>query len=168
MRFRMPLGRMLLYLIVAAGAACAQNPGATPSPKSARAESPAQSRSAQTSPPDILVEVPKLNLDSLSLVIDSLDARLFLNARIANLVQVTAQADITIDSLALNLAGLDAEALVAVRLDNLTQILIQLLATLQKNPELAEKLLGAATPAPSPGSRGSTGQPIPQDSGTKR
>ena len=160
MRFRVPLGRVLLYLLIAAGAACAQNPGAAPSPEPARTE-------GQASPPDILVEVPKLNLDSLHLVVDSLDAHLYLNARIANLVQFTARADVTVDSLVLDLAGLNAEALVAVRLDNLTQILTQLLATLQRNPALAEKLLGTPMPTPGSGPEASTGRPSLPGSGPK-
>ena len=126
---------------------------------------PAQADSNVTreaTPADILVDVPQLKLDSLHLLLDSLDAQVRVNARVAGLLQLEVQADVHVDSLVLDLAGLDAKARVEVRLDNLTRILVQLLTTLQENPALGETLLGAARSTLAPGSERASPGTSPQ------
>ena len=144
------IGLAFLALACSVGVAAAQQ---QTSP--AMQGTPAQADSNVTreaTPADILVDVPQLRLDSLHLLLDSLDAQVRVNARVAGLLQLEVRADVHVDSLVLDLAGLNAKARVEVRLENLTQILGQLLTILQENPALTETLLGATRSTVAPGS----------------
>jgi len=91
--------------------------------------------------PDVLLDVPNLSLDSLRIRVDNLTAKLSLDARVANLVQLKAGVDVTIDKVDIMLAGVQASALLIVRLDNVREIIDKTLTTLDNNPQLVEKLL---------------------------
>lgn len=91
--------------------------------------------------PDVLLDVPNLSIDSLRIKVDNLTAKLSLDARVANLVQLKAGVDVTIDKVDIMLAGVQASALLVVRLDNVREIIDKTLTTLDNNPQLVEKLL---------------------------
>jgi hypothetical protein len=64
-----------------------------------------------------------------------------LDARVANLVKITAGVDASIDKVNLSIKGVKASVLLIVRLDNVRQIIEKTLDTLDKNPQLVERLL---------------------------
>jgi hypothetical protein len=73
--------------------------------------------------------------------VDSLRAKVALDARVANLVRVSAGADVRIDSVLLEIDGVLAEAYLYVDLDNVARIVNRVFATLGRNPELLNGLL---------------------------
>ena len=92
---------------------------------------------------DVVLEVPRLALDSLVLRVDSLDARLSARARVANLVSLDAGVSASIDSVGVTLAGVGAQAYLYVDLDNVARIVNRVVQTLDRNPELVTSLLSA-------------------------
>jgi hypothetical protein len=91
--------------------------------------------------PDVLLDVPNLSIDTLVIEVDKLKADLALDARVANLVQLTAGVNVSIDKVSIRLKGVQATALLVVRLDNVRAIIERTLTTLDNNPQLVDKLL---------------------------
>jgi hypothetical protein len=90
---------------------------------------------------DIVLEVPNLSVDTIALDVDSVRAKISLDARVANLVRVSAGADVRIDSVHLEIDGVLAEAYLYVDLDNVARIVNRVFVTLNSNPDLLEQLL---------------------------
>lgn len=91
--------------------------------------------------PDVLLDVPNLSVDEITLDVQNLQAHLALDARVANLVKLTAGVDVTIDKVNLGIKGVQATALLVVRLENVRAIIEKTLTTLDNNPQLVEQLL---------------------------
>jgi hypothetical protein len=105
-----------------------------------------QSRFRPTDPignhqPDVLLDVPNVSVDEITLNVHNLVANLSLDARVANLVHLKAGVDIRIDSVSLGIKGVQATALLIVRLDNVRAIIERTLTTLENNPQLVDRLL---------------------------
>lgn len=91
--------------------------------------------------PDVLLDIPNLSVDEITLEVDNLRVHLALDARVANLVQLTAGADASIERVHLTIKGVQAEAHLVVRLDNVAAILDRTLTTIDRNPEILTRLL---------------------------
>jgi hypothetical protein len=91
--------------------------------------------------PDVLLDVPNLSLDTLVIEVDNLEAHLALDARVANLVKLTAGVDVSVNKVSIRLKGVQATALLVVRLDNVREIIDKTLTTLDNNPQLVDRLL---------------------------
>ena len=91
--------------------------------------------------PDVLLDVPNISVEEITLEVENLRAHLSLDARVANLVSLTAGADVAIDKVKLTIKGVQAEAHLVVRLDNVAAILDRTLTTIDRNPEILVKLL---------------------------
>ncbi|HYC40658.1 MAG TPA: hypothetical protein VEB63_09230 [Chitinophagaceae bacterium] len=91
--------------------------------------------------PDVLLDVPNLSVDTLVIEVDKLQANLSLDARVANLVVLKAGVDVSVDKVSIRIKGVQATALLVVRLDNVRAIIDKTLTTLEKNPELVDRLL---------------------------
>ncbi len=96
---------------------------------------------AQKGDPDVLLDVPNISVDKIDLEVDNVQANLALDARVANLVKLTAGVDLKIGKVKLTIEGVRAEALLKVRLDNVREILDRTLTTIDRNPALVERLL---------------------------
>src|SRR5688500_9489163 len=130
-------GPVLLALLAAAHPADAQQPAVGAS---------------QTAPPgtpnyDVVLEIPELTVDSIRLRVEGLTAHLALDARVANLVMVTAGADVTIDQVDLQIDGVVAEAYAYIDLDNVAGIVDRALTTLEQNPEIITSILSVVDSA---------------------
>lgn len=90
--------------------------------------------------PDVLLDVPNLSVEEITLEVENVEARLSLDARVANLVQLRAGADVSIGNVNLTIKGVQAQAALVVRLDNVRAIVERTLTTLEKNPEIIETL----------------------------
>lgn len=102
--------------------------------------------SARPAPPgtphyDVVLEIPDLHVDSVILKVDTLTAHVSLNARVADLVRLSAGADVRIDKVELRIEGVQAEAYLYVDLDNVAKIVDRVVATLENNPEIVTDLL---------------------------
>ncbi|RYZ41235.1 MAG: hypothetical protein EOP49_29035 [Sphingobacteriales bacterium] len=91
--------------------------------------------------PDVLLDVPTLSVDEITLDVQNLQAHLSLDARVASLVKLTAGVDVSIEKVNLTIKGVDASALLVVRLDNVRAIIERTLTTLENNPQIVDRLL---------------------------
>jgi len=98
-------------------------------------------REAATGEPDVLLDVPNLSVDEITLKVKNLRARVSLDARLANLLQLTAGAEAGIDEVDLTIKGVKAEVLLKVYLDNVAAIIDRTLTTVDRNPQILERLL---------------------------
>lgn len=91
--------------------------------------------------PDVLLDIPIVKVDEISLEVDDLRARVSLHAAVGNLVQLNVGADVVIGRVKLEIKGVEAKALLKVRLDEVHGILARTLETVDKNPELLQSVL---------------------------
>ena len=111
----------------------AQQPG-PPSPL-------AQQAMSSGDQPDVLLDVPNLSVEQISLQVTGLEAHIALDARLATLLHLTAGADVRIPDARLEIAGVRAQATLVVRLDNVRAIIERTLQTLDNNPQIVTQLL---------------------------
>lgn len=90
---------------------------------------------------DVVLEVPELSVDSIGLTVADLRAVLALDANAANLVSISAGADVAIERVELEITGVVAEAYVYVDLDNVARIVDRVVTTLDRNPQILTQVL---------------------------
>lgn len=105
------------------------------------AASPLAQQAMAGDPPDVLLDVPNLSVEQISLQVTGLEANIALDARLANLLHLTAGADVRIQDVKLEIAGVRAQATLIVRLDNVRAIIERTLQTLDNNPQIITQLL---------------------------
>jgi hypothetical protein len=136
------------YLFVSALAAA----GLAAAPVSAQSRSQQPVQPAQPSPlaqralaggdqPDVLLDIPNLQVDELTIEVANLDVDIALDARLANLLKLTAGANASVDQVKIGLKGVRAQATLIVRLDNVRAIIERTLQTLDNNPQIVTQLL---------------------------
>lgn len=124
-------------LLTATPAAAQRNRDQQPSQPSPLA----QQALASGDQPDVLLDVPNLEVEQLTIEVNNLQVDLALDARLANLLQLTAGANARIDNVKIDLRGVRAQATLIVRLDNVRAIIERTLQTLDNNPQLVTQLL---------------------------
>lgn len=97
-------------------------------------------RSQQFPEYDVVLDIPNLCVNRVFLKVDSLTARLNLNARVANLVRIDAGADVLIGNVDLTIQGVRAQALLLVDLDDVVYIVDQTLTFVDNHPEIVQQL----------------------------
>jgi hypothetical protein len=131
----------------------------TPAPPPARRADAAPQPTAADQPgdghPDVLLDVPSLSVDEIQLEVDSLRVHVALDARLANMLLLTAGAEAGAGQVKLTLKGVKAQAALRVKLDTLSHILERTLDTIDRNPQLltglrrpADRSAGAAAAGP--------------------
>jgi YD repeat-containing protein len=137
--------RNLVLPALAAGAFAFATPAYSqnrPQPQQPSAPSPlAQQALATGDQPDVLLDVPNLSVEELTIEVANLDVDIALDARLANLLKLTAGANASIDQVKIGLKGVRAQATLIVRLDNVRAIIERTLQTLDNNPQLVSQLL---------------------------
>ena len=101
----------------------------------------AQAVSQGQDQPDVLLDIPNLSVDEITLEVNNLQVHIALDARLANLLKLTAGADASIDQVKIGIKGVQATATLVVRLDNVRAIIERTLQTLDNNPQLVTQLL---------------------------
>lgn len=101
--------------------------------------------------PDVLLDIPNVSVDEITLEVNKLHANVSLDARVANLVQLTAGVDASIDRVKLSIKGVKAQALLVVRLDNVRGIVEKTVSAIVENPLLLETVSGIANNVLRPG-----------------
>jgi hypothetical protein len=91
--------------------------------------------------PDVLVDVPQLHVDEISLEVQDLNARVSLEADVLQLLRLHVGIDATLGRVQLSIKGVEAQALLKVRLDNVARILDRVLTTIDDNPQIIERLV---------------------------
>lgn len=135
-------------ILAAATAALLSTPAFAQSRQSRPAQPAAPSPLAQQAlsggdQPDVLLDIPNLQVDELTVEVDKLDVNIALDARLANLLKLTAGADASIDKVKIGLKGVRAQATLIVRLDNVRAIIERTLQTLDNNPQIVAGLLNS-------------------------
>ncbi len=101
----------------------------------------AQQVTASGDQPDVLLDIPNLSVGELTIEVANLEAHIALDARLANLLKLTAGADVNIDQVKIQLKDVQATATLVVRLDNVRAIIERTLQTLDNNPQIISGLL---------------------------
>ncbi|ANY19049.1 hypothetical protein A6F68_00514 [Tsuneonella dongtanensis] len=92
--------------------------------------------------PDVVLDIPNLSVESITLEVQGLEAHVALDAKLASLLSLTAGADAKLESVKLDIKGVQAQAALIVRLDNVRAIIERTLQTLDNNPQIITQLTG--------------------------
>src|SRR5215208_338387 len=95
--------------------------------------------------PDVLLDVANLEVEKITLEVDSLRAHISVLAELANLLNLSVGADVQLGRVKLEITGVRAQALLKVRLENVRAILVKALETLGEHPEILENLAQTLT-----------------------
>jgi YD repeat-containing protein len=139
MRYQMLATGALAALALAAAPADAQNRRNDSRP--GQSTPLAQQVSSGGQQPDVLLDIPNLSVESITLEVDNLQAHIALDARLGSILRLTAGADASIDKVKLDIKGVQATATLVVRLDNVKSIIERTLQTVDSNPQLVAGLL---------------------------
>jgi hypothetical protein len=96
-------------------------------------------------PPDVLLDVPELRVNSIHLEVDDLNAHVALKARVLNLVKLNVGVDVHLSRVKLDVKGVEVELVLKARLDHVTAIVDRLMTSLDRNPELVKGLSRAVS-----------------------
>jgi hypothetical protein len=89
---------------------------------------------------DVVLDVPNLCVERIFLKVDTVSAKINLNAQIANLVTVRAGADVLIGNVDLTIQDVRARALLLVDLDDVVHIVDNTLTFIDNHPEIISQL----------------------------
>jgi hypothetical protein len=90
--------------------------------------------------PDVLLDVPVLNVGAINLEVKGLRAHVAVLAELANLVNLSVGVDARLDEVKLTIEDVEAQALLKVRLEHVRAILEKALETIAENPQILESL----------------------------
>lgn len=91
--------------------------------------------------PDVLLDVPELRVDEISLEVEDLRARVALQAEVLQLLKLHVGVEAELGRVQLTIKGVEAQALLKVRLDNVARIIDRVLTTIDNNPDMVERLI---------------------------
>jgi hypothetical protein len=86
--------------------------------------------------PDVVLDVPELEVDSITLEVRDLRAHVSILAELANLVNISVGVDARLDEVKLEIEGVEAEVHLVARLKNVRAILVKALETIGEHPEI--------------------------------
>lgn len=86
--------------------------------------------------PDVVLDVPVLNVDELDLEVEDLRAHVSLRAELADLVKINVGIDVYLDKVKLEIKGVEAQALLKVKLENVLKTLDRALDAVDRNPQI--------------------------------
>jgi hypothetical protein len=96
-------------------------------------------------PPDVMLDVPELKIDSIHFKLDDLDAHVAAKANVLNLVKLTVGVDVHLSRVKLDIKGVEAQLVLKARLDHVAAIVDRLMTSLDRNPELVKGLSRAVS-----------------------
>jgi pyruvate/2-oxoglutarate dehydrogenase complex dihydrolipoamide acyltransferase (E2) component len=105
---------------------------------------PTQDRGESVGDPDVLLDVPTLNVEKIDLEVEDLQARVSIRAELADLVNINIGLDVDLGEVKLQIQGVEAQVQLKARLDNVRAIFSEVLASLQHNPQFFRQALGPA------------------------
>jgi hypothetical protein len=97
--------------------------------------------------PDVLLDVPVIKVDRIDFELNDLRAKVNLFAKVLDLVELSVGVDAYLGRVKLVIEGVEAQALLKVRLDNVTAIIDRVLTTIDRNPQIIEKLVEGVSSA---------------------
>jgi e3 binding domain len=95
---------------------------------------------SDTDEPDVLVDIPVVEVEEIHFELDNLMARVSLHAEVLDLVTLSVGVHAELGKVELTIKGVEAQALLRARLDHVTAIIDRVLTTLDRNPELIQSI----------------------------
>ena len=86
--------------------------------------------------PDVVLDVPELEVDRITLEVRDLRAHVSILAELANLLNISVGVDARLDEVKLEIEGVEAEVHLVARLHNVRAILVKALETIGEHPEI--------------------------------
>jgi hypothetical protein len=108
----------------------------------------------QEDEPDVVLEVPQLHVDEITLEVQDLEARVALDAGVLELLKLHVGVEARLGRVDLTIKGVDAQVLLRARLDNVARIIERVLTTIDENPQIVERLVESAATAADRAGRG--------------
>src|ERR671911_1140817 len=102
--------------------------------RTGRSPSDGQERDGQE--PDVVLDVPELEVDRITLEVRDLRAHVSILAELAELLNISVGVDARLDEVKLEIEGVEAEVHLVARLHNVRAILEKALETIGENPEI--------------------------------
>jgi pyruvate/2-oxoglutarate dehydrogenase complex dihydrolipoamide acyltransferase (E2) component len=103
--------------------------------------------------PDVLVDVPSLKAEQLTLDVENLRHRTSMQAELADMVKLNVGVEAVLDGAKLELKGVDAQTLLKANLDNVRAILSHALDTIDNNPQILQDIARIAEETAGTGER---------------
>ena len=95
--------------------------------------------------PDVVLDVPELEVDRITLEVRDLRAHVSILAELANLLNISVGVDARLDEVKLEIEGVEAEVHLVARLKNVRIILVKALDTIGEHPEILRILARSLT-----------------------
>ncbi|MDB4878131.1 MAG: hypothetical protein JWM41_4577 [Gemmatimonadetes bacterium] len=89
---------------------------------------------------DVVLDIPNLCVERIFLKVDTVTAKISLDAKVSNLVHISAGADVFIGDVDLTIQDVRARALLLVDLDDVVHIVDQTLTFVDNHPEVVQQL----------------------------
>jgi hypothetical protein len=89
---------------------------------------------------DVVLDIPNVCVQNIHLKVDTVTAKIDLDAKISNLVHIAAGADVFIGDVDLTIRGVRAQALLLVDLDDVYHIVDNTLTFVDNHPEIVKQL----------------------------
>src|SRR5215216_4307810 len=93
--------------------------------------------------PDVVLDVPKLNVEEIDLEVEDLQVRVALQAVLADLVQINIGLEAELGEVKLAVKGVEAQAQLRARLDNVRAIFSEVLESLEHSPQFFRQALAS-------------------------
>ena len=98
--------------------------------------SPSDDQEPEGQEPDVVLDVPELEVDRITLEVRDLRAHVSILAELANLLNISVGVDARLDEVKLEIEGVEAEVHLVARLKNVRAILVKALETIGEHPEI--------------------------------
>jgi hypothetical protein len=95
--------------------------------------------------PDVVLDVPELEVDRITLEVRDLRAHVSILVELANLLNISVGVDARLDEVKLEIEGVEAEVHLVARLRNVRIILVKALETIGEHPEILRILARSLT-----------------------
>ena len=94
---------------------------------------------AEPEDPDVILDIPTLEVEEIDLEVDDLRAHVSVRAELAGLVNIDIGVDAYLNHLKLNIKGVEAQAQLRVRLDKILGTIDRALGAIEANPDLLNR-----------------------------
>src|SRR5918993_435764 len=98
--------------------------------------SPSNGQEPDGQEPDVVLDVPELEVDRITLEVRDLRAHVSILAELANLLNISVGVDARLDEVKLEIEGVEAEVHLVAHLRNVRAILVKALETIGEHPEI--------------------------------
>jgi pyruvate/2-oxoglutarate dehydrogenase complex dihydrolipoamide acyltransferase (E2) component len=104
----------------------------------------AQNQGLRTEDPDVVLDVPVLNVEEIDLEVEDLRAHISVRAELADFVKINIGVDAYLDKVKLGIKGVEAQVLLQVKLERILGTIERALAAIEQNPGLLDTALREA------------------------